>query len=218
MANRNITIPIGSVFGRITVMNQIIGPHGGYRFICRCSCGEELNLVAHDLLKAGKKSCGCWFNEIRTKRKRTHGHTNRNWTSGTYLSWRDMHIRCSDRCKDKRNRKHYYLRGIRVCERWGDFLNFLADMGERPEGTSLDRIDNNGDYEPGNCRWATAVQQARNTSKTRRIAYGGETKCLTEWAKELGISPNALAARIARHGSEKAIAAGSRKTRHNFPK
>ena len=92
----------------------------------------------------------------------------------------------------------YGGRGIRVVERWETFANFLADMGERPPGTSLDRIDNDGDYTPQNCRWATARQQQSNTIKVRRLDYQGHTASLAEWARKVGIRESTLRERLRR--------------------
>lgn len=124
----------------------------------------------------------------------------RNWSrkhglagTPTYDSWRSMHRRCRP---DFNGCSAYFDRGITVCERWGTFENFVADMGVRPPGTSLDRIDNAGNYEPGNCRWATPGEQARNTKANRMIAFNGEVLCVTDWAAKLGISRSALSHRL----------------------
>ena len=104
-----------------------------------------------------------------------HGHTSGRF-SPTYHSWATMHQRCSN--KKTTHYRHYGGRGIAVCDRWASFENFLADMGERPEGTSLDRINNDGPYSPENCRWATRAQQARNSSQTKLVRLGEETRPL----------------------------------------
>jgi hypothetical protein len=132
-----------------------------------------------------------------------HGHSGKNWHSPTYRSWHSM----VNRCELPRSRAypHYGARGIRVCERWRDFANFLADMGVRPVGTSLDRINNDGHYEPGNCRWATPVEQARNTSKNRCVEFRGRRACIEEWAQTVGICGNALRYRIRKWGLERAL-------------
>jgi hypothetical protein len=125
-----------------------------------------------------------------------HGHARAGKESGVYVSYKNMHARCY-------NTKHpnwtcYGARGIKVCERWHVFANFLADMGERPTGLTLDRIDNSGDYEPGNCRWATRKEQGRNTRQNMMITSGCATKCLADWADFAGMSAHALRSRLLR--------------------
>lgn len=93
----------------------------------------------------------------------------------------------------------YGGRGIKVCDRWHDFSAFRADMGEQPEGTSIDRIDPNGNYEPSNCRWLERDAQMRNKRTNVRLTHNGETMCLTEWARKLGMKPKTLRARIFDH-------------------
>lgn len=109
-------------------------------------------------------------------------------------TWHAMLYRCFK--EDCKAWKWYGGRGITVCERWLKFENFFADMGHRPPGTTLDRIDNDGNYEPGNCRWATPKQQARNTSKTHRLKIYGQTKSLLDWAELKGISPDVIRRRL----------------------
>jgi hypothetical protein len=110
----------------------------------------------------------------------------------TYAVWCSMRRRCTIA------EPRYGARGVRVCERWSVFENFLADMGPRPEGTSLDRIDVDGDYEPSNCRWATDFQQQRNRSNNRRIVVGAISHCLSEWAEITGIPSATIARRLDR--------------------
>jgi hypothetical protein len=102
------------------------------------------------------------------------------------------------RCRNPNNLKYadYGGRGISVCARWRSFENFLADMGERPEGAELDRIDVNGDYEPSNCRWATRAEQNRNRRDTNWVRYGGELVCATELAARLGVATSTLRQRV----------------------
>jgi hypothetical protein len=111
----------------------------------------------------------------------------------TYRSWMSMHMRCAGRQSDP---ARYQGRGITICDRWASFTLFYEDMGGRPEGTSLDRIDSAGNYEPSNCRWATKAEQARNKSNTVRLTLGDRSMCMAEWSRELGLSPMTLHKRI----------------------
>jgi hypothetical protein len=111
-----------------------------------------------------------------------------------------MRDRCNNPKRDHYDR--YGGRGIKVCERWNDFALFLEDMGPRPPGATLDRKDNDGDYEPGNCRWATWTEQQNNRSSVRNITWKGETHNVTEWATILGVNKWTLATRLQRGWSE----------------
>lgn len=125
----------------------------------------------------------------------THGHTIGGRPSPTYVSWAAMLTRCTNPNQGKKTR-NYRDRGIRVCERWKIFANFLEDMGQRPAGTTLDRIDNNGNYEPGNVRWATRAEQSANQLHLGNpkflICREGRTQAVATWARELGIWPTAI--------------------------
>ncbi|MFF7550943.1 hypothetical protein ACFZCU_46175 [Streptomyces canus] len=131
----------------------------------------------------------------RMSQERTeHGHSKRGATSPTYQTWRNMRSRCEN--PNVPAYKNYGGRGITVCERWKSFDNFLADMGERPEGMTIERIDNDGNYEPSNCRWSTYQQQGRNTRANRRLTWNGETKTIIEWAETLGVKAFTISARL----------------------
>ena len=132
----------------------------------------------------------------------THGHARDSGKSPTYHSWREMRRRCGlvrSNCA-RRNafqNKNYIGKGITVCERWSNsFQNFLLDMGEKPPGTSLDRINNNAGYSKENCRWATPKEQTRNSSSVRWITTMGKTQVIADWAIELGVHPSAISHRI----------------------
>lgn len=114
-----------------------------------------------------------------------------------YDIWSGMKKRCSN--PRSAMFRHYGGRGIRVCERWNDFAAFIADMGAPPLGATLERIDNDGDYTPANCRWATRAEQNRNTRQNVMLTYGGRTQCLTDWAREYGLSLGTLHARLFVH-------------------
>jgi len=128
-----------------------------------------------------------------------HGHTRGRTSSPTYVTWRRMLQRCFD--ANHKDFARYGARGISVCARWLSFDNFLVDMGERPRDTTIDRFpDKDGNYQPGNCRWATQRQQHLNMKSNRRITIGGETLTTTEWAQRAGILKVTLHARIFRYG------------------
>lgn len=140
---------------------------------------------------------------------KSHGHTQAHGiVSPTYCSWQNMKTRCTN--PSHAQFKDYGAKGITMCSRWEKFENFLADMGERPEGRTLDRIDNDKGYEPGNCRWATAKEQARE--KRRNLTHNGITLSVTDWAAKLGIKQATLNARLNRHGwsVEKALTTPAR--------
>jgi hypothetical protein len=130
----------------------------------------------------------------------THGHYIGGKESPTHYIWRSMRSRCfRPKAKDYPN---YGGRGITVCDRWAhSFENFLADMGEKPEGLTLDRRDNNGPYSPDNCRWATSAEQQHNKRTNSKYVSGGQTGTLTEWAKQLGISTALACWRMASWGT-----------------
>lgn len=128
----------------------------------------------------------------------SHGHARDGAISKTYGVWKSMRHRC--RNKNDPNYHHYGGRGITVCERWNSFENFLADMGEKPDGLTLEREDNDRGYGPDNCRWASWSDQHRNTRHNRMLTMGGRTQCLKAWAQETGVSPVTISSRIKLYG------------------
>lgn len=187
---------VGSTFGRLFVIAKGKRDASGYRWICKCSCGNECEHQRSALTSGAVKSCGC-FQKEKTKQvghdNKTHGATSGGEKDRTYSVWSSMRSRCRDMLNHK-----YGGRGITVCERWEKYENFLADMGLRPEALSIDRIDTNGNYEPENCRWATATEQANNRRGNRRFEYKGESKTLAELSRISGIKSLTLSSRLQR--------------------
>ena len=155
----------------------------------RCDCGvEKFAVMYNSLVRGSTKSCGCLRREVASYRGPKH--LQRSLRNPLYSSWRSMRQRCYD--KNCRAYSRYGGAGIKVCERWmGDFEAFANDMGMRPEGFSLDRIDPCGDYTPGNCRWANAITQGQNKrrgGKVRFYEWNGEELCLTEICRRENVS------------------------------
>ena len=156
----------GQTFGRWVVVKR--GPNtptGQATWNVQCECGTRGNVRSVVLRDGRSQSCGCRKLEILLANSTKHGHA-ANGISPTYHSWASMIARCTN--PSNKRFAIYGGRGITVCKRWMNFRNFLADMGERPKGLSIDRIDNNSGYRPGNCRWTTSVTQARNRRPARR--------------------------------------------------
>lgn len=190
----------GQRYGRLLVA-ALSGSRGGYRlWLCNCDCGGTTIQSSNKLRVGDTRSCGCLNTEARSariaERNRRHGHNLRSGPSPTYVTWGSMLQRCE--YPTHKAYKDYGARGIQVCDRWHNFANFLADMGERPAGTSIDRIDTSGHYAPGNCRWATSREQSMNKRTTRRIMFQGEARTVYEIAAITGRTVAALRHEIRR--------------------
>ena len=175
-------------FGRLVVVARVENSGDGRaRWTCRCDCGT-IRIVLSDHLRRGNiRSCGC--------SRRTHGQTIGRTKSRAFSIWDTMVQRCTNR--NRAVWKYYGGRGITVCKRWLEFVNFLTDMGNPPtKKHQLDRIDNNKGYCPSNCRWVTSKTNNRNRRNNRLITYRDQTQCLSALAEEYGINRQALRRRI----------------------
>jgi hypothetical protein len=155
----------GQRFGRLVAIELAPRPwpSGNARWLCQCDCGQ-MHVASGSNMRTGRvRSCGCSIREwAKTgNNRRRHGASD----TSTYGSWSGMRNRCLNPSEPRY--PDYGGRGITVCARWDDFANFLADMGERPDGLTLDRIDNDGNYEPGNCKWSTPLEQSQNRRPRR---------------------------------------------------
>lgn len=193
---RPLTDLIGTKVGRLDVLSALRYEGKSRRLVvlCRCECGTEKEILAQSLRSGVTLSCGCLNRDSEFRKsvngKRTHGMTG----SPTYRVWRNMHSRCEN--PKATGYESYGARGIAVCERWFSFENFLADMGERPSRKTIERDDVNGNYEPGNCRWATYAEQGVNRRDNRIIEFNGDRMCLSEWAAKIGVEQSTLHARL----------------------
>lgn len=180
----------GQVFDRLTVIEFAgVSKSGEATWLCQCVCGNTAVARGSKLKAKQNRSCGCMKAEDK------HGHSYRGKRTRTYSIWCAMRSRCNNPNVPCYSR--YGGRGIVVCERWNtDFIYFLEDMGEAPDGMSIDRIDNDKGYCPENCRWATTKEQSRNTRQNRFIEFNGKTQTLVDWSEELNIPYARLSRRL----------------------
>ena len=184
----------GNRFGRLVLIERVQTGRR-HKWLCSCDCGSATAVTDTNLRYGNTKSCGCLNRELTSERNSTHGHTRGYASTKTYEAWQNMRRRCND-ASNKRYAR-YGGRGIRVCDQWNDsFDRFLADMGPCPQGHSIDRIDNNGDYTPENCRWANRSEQMKNRSNARTLEIDGVTKNLCDWAAQYGVKPDTISMRI----------------------
>lgn len=169
--------------------------------VCKCDCGVVKNIKLGHVKNGSIKSCGCLrkkSSSINGSRNKKHGQSITGKRGAEYRSWEGMKSRCD--CPKNPFFSDYGGRGIKVCDRWQLFENFYEDMGERPKGTTLDRIDNNGDYYPENCRWASHKVQSRNKRNNRIIIFKEKEMPLIELQEKTGIPYQRLYERIVRNG------------------
>lgn len=191
---------VGQRFGRLMVLYDT-GERRNREVVwhCQCDCGNELDIRSKSLVSAHTTSCGCYRRQRVAEVNTVHGMTRGKKFHPIYQAWCDMLQRCEN--PNVKCFRNYGLRGIKVCDEWHKFIPFcdwaLASGWQKK--LQLDRINNNGNYEPGNCRWVTPQENSRNRRSNRMITFAGKTQCLVAWADETGIEYCALWVRINRY-------------------
>lgn len=182
-------INLNDRFGRLVIeqVGRLVGRNR--YFVCRCDCGNKKEIAGASLSRGATKSCGCLNAEMASARKKTHGLSN----SQEYTVWCGMRQRCED--PNVSAYKNYGGRGIKVCERWLDFANFIADMGQS-EGGTIERRNNDKGYSPENCYWASRKQQANNRRSNQVFLYAGKSLNIKQWSDKTGIPYFTLRSRL----------------------
>lgn len=205
----------GQRFGRLTAISPVPNYkhlHRGWE--CLCDCGNTVTVRVQQLRAGKTQSCGC----LRRDNPPTlsHGHTRRGKVTPTYSCWQAMCARCHN--PNHPNYKQFGAQGIIVCERWSVFENFLADMGEKPGGLQIERLDNAGNYEPENCRWANRSEKGFNNRASRKYTVNGITKSFGQWAEHLGIGRVSLWERLKKWPLDKALTTPPQRPKEPLPK
>lgn len=184
----------GQEFSRLRVIyaTKERDRNGTVLWLCKCTCGKTYKTTQTKLKLGLAKSCGCRMGNYK------HGHCIGKKASPERSTWNAVMTRCYN--KNYTYYENYGGRGIKVCKRWHKFENFLADMGERPIGKELDRRNNDGNYEPENCRWVTRKKNANNKGSNIRVRYRGRNRTLTQWCRKLGLPYNPIRMRIRKYG------------------
>lgn len=183
---------VGKKYNRLTVSQKYSTDNRGeVLWKCICDCGNEIVALGGNIRSGGTKSCGCLNNERIGDLRRSHNMAK----SRIFRIWTGIRKRCNN-CKDK-SYKHYGGRGINICKRWNIFLNFYNDMKDGyKDNLTIERINVNGNYEPINCIWATAKQQARNKRNNVLITFNGKSLTKSEWSDISGTGRDTIAWRI----------------------
>lgn len=191
-----VPVPVDAMYGFMTVLGNAPprGNRGEMWLRVRCVCGTEMEVSSYKLRTGHTKSCGCQKRNLIVSTMKWKGLSKPY--AAEYTAWRHMNDRCHN--PEHPNYPPYGGRGIRVCARWREsFETFLDDLGARPSSKhSLDRVDNDGNYEPGNCRWATRFEQDSNTSRVHLLEFNGERLTIREWSRRTGINREVLRRRV----------------------
>lgn len=182
---------VGKSFGRATVKEELPRNNNRREFLCACACGETFKALGENLRGGHTNSCGCYASQRASEARTVHGEHKGLKTTVETRIWNLM----KQRCINPTNTRYadYGGRGITVCERWSVFVNFLADMGRRPTPKhSIERLNNDLGYAPGNCKWATKSEQCNNKRNNVVYTYDGKTLTLAQWAEETGLPYSCL--------------------------
>lgn len=188
----------GQRFGRLVALERVEGRNGRKMWLCQCDCGNTKAVMAGSLTKGDTQSCGCLQKELLSQRAKTHGKSG----SRIFWIWRDIKLRCYVPSNNSYNR--YGGRGIKVCDEWlgengaENFINWAMNNGYA-DNLTIDRKDNDGNYEPSNCRWVTPKEQANNRRSSIYITFNGKTQTKKQWAEEYGIKYSTLKMRLGKY-------------------
>jgi hypothetical protein len=192
---------LGRKFGRWTVVEESIRVPGSTnaRWLCRCDCGKERVVVDGPLIRGSSRSCGCLSVELSVKRSTTHGQSSGGRPTREFRIWKGIVERCKNPNSPAFSR--YGGRGIGICKEWVRFEDFFRDMGKCGAGMTIERVNNDEDYGPDNCKWATRLEQSRNRSSSKRLDAFGEFKTIAEWSEDerCAVTRNVLYQRASRN-------------------
>jgi hypothetical protein len=184
----------GKRFGDIDVLYRTDYENKKIMWLCVCDCGSITKVASNDLISGHTKSCGCGKIKSLIKRATTHGHSSNGTITKSYRRWLKIKNRCHN--ENDKDYKYYGGRGIKVCERWAKFENFYSDMGDVPDGMTIEREDNDKGYSPDNCKWATPMEQANNRRSNTFYTYENQTLTFAQWCRRNGIKPETVDSRM----------------------
>lgn len=198
MRTRRFIDLTGCRFGMLLALKEVGNQLNAVMWECKCDCGKITRITTGNLRQGRSTSCGCNKSKSISLNRARHGETRGGVLTAEFRAWSGMKDRCENPSAEKYPR--YGGRGIKVCEKWQKYENFLSDMGRKPTPKhSIERVDNDKGYDPDNCIWATAEVQANNKSTTRILVFEGRSQSLTQWAREFGIKRSAMR-RLVRNG------------------